>query len=402
MSENDNNTLSPALITILAAAVGITAANLYYAQPIIAMISQAVGLRPELSGLVVTLTQVGYGLGVLFIIPLGDMVESKKLIISMIGLTILSLLGMAFVTSLAPYFLAALLTGLGASAVQILVPYAAHFAPELKRGQVLGNLMSGLMIGIMLSRPVSSLLTGMFNWHAVFILSAILMLIIGIILQRFLPLKQPTVKGIRYTDLLKSMAKLYVTTEVLRRRAIYQAFLFGAFSLFWTASPLYLSSPEFGLSHSAIAIFALVGVAGAISSPYAGKAADRGHSQKATLIAMIASSFAFLLGNIIPGGSTLALIALVLAAILLDAGITANLVLGQRAIFSLPAEYRSRLNGLYIATIFIGGASGSALGGWAYATGGWTLTSWVGFVMPMLALLFFLTEKKNDLTESHL
>lgn len=395
MSDTQQNTLSPALITILAAAVGITAANLYYAQPIIAMISEAIGLRPELSGLVVTLTQIGYGLGVLFIIPLGDIVESKKLIIFMIGLTILSLMGLAFVTSLAPYFLAALLTGLGASAVQILVPYAAHFSPELKRGQVLGNLMSGLMIGIMLSRPASSLLTDLFNWHAVFVLSAVLMLIIGFILYKYLPPKEPTVR-ISYGGLLKSMAKLYVTTDVLRRRAIYQAFLFGAFCLFWTASPLYLSGPEFGLSHTAIAIFALVGVAGAISSPYAGKAADKGHSQKATLLAMLASSFAFLLGIIIPGGSVFSLILLVLAAILLDAGVTANLLLGQRAIFSLPGEFRSRLNGLYIATIFIGGASGSALGGWAYATGGWKLTSWVGFTMPMIAFIFFLTEKKSQ------
>ena len=400
MSENDNHNLSPTLIAILSIAVGITVANLYYAQPIISMISKSIGLRPELSGLVVTLTQAGYGLGVFFIIPLGDIVESKKLILSMIAMTIVSLLGLAYVTSLYPYFLAALLTGLGASAVQILVPYAAHFSSDLKRGQVIGTLMSGLMIGIMLSRPISSILTAMFNWHAVFVLSAVLMLMIGCILYYFLPPKEPTVKDLHYKDLIKSMAHLYMNTELLRRRAIYQAFLFGSFCLFWTASPMHLTGAPFHLSQTAIAIFALVGVAGAVSSPFAGKAADRGHSQKATLIAMISCSIAFLLGNIIPGNSVFALAALVIAAILLDAGITANLVLGQRAIFQLPAQYRSRLNGLYIATIFIGGATGSALGGWAYATGGWALTSWVGFAMPVLALIYFLTEKSTSPAES--
>lgn len=392
--------MSPLLITILAMAVGITAANLYYAQPIISMISQAVGLSPELAGLVVTLTQAGYGLGVLFIVPLGDIVESKKLILTMIGVTILSLLGMAFVSSLIPYFMAAFITGLGASAVQILVPYAAHFSPEIKRGQVLGTLMSGLMIGIMLSRPVSSLLTDFFNWHAVFVLSAVLMLITGIVLYVVLPPKEPTVKDLKYTKLLKSMGELYATTEILRRRAIYQAFMFGAFCLFWTASPLYLRGSEFNLSHTAIAIFALVGVAGAVSSPVAGMAADKGYSRMATIVSMLSAALSFLIGHALPGGSMVALGLLVVAAILLDAGITANLVLGQRAIFSLPAQYRSRLNGLYIATIFIGGASGSALGAWSYAKGGWALTSWVGFAMPMLAFIYFLTEKKESKTET--
>lgn len=389
-------TLSSKTIMILGAAVGITAANLYYAQPIISMISKAVGLSPELAGLVVTLTQAGYGLGVLLIVPLGDIIESKKLILTMFGVTIISLLGLAFVTSLAPYFLAALATGVGASAVQILVPYATHFSPEIKRGQVLGSLMSGLMMGIMLSRPISSLLTDFFDWHAVFILSAILMLVMGFILYKVLPSKEPTTKNIKYRDLIRSMITLYMSTPLLRRRAIYQAFLFGAFCLFWTASPLLLSGADFHLSQSAIAVFALVGVAGAISSPYAGKAADRGWTNAATLISMISCSLSFVLSHFFPDGSTIALIALVFSAILLDAGVTANLVLGQRAIFSLPAEFRSRLNGLYIATIFIGGATGSALGAWAYARGGWGLTSWVGFAMPMMALLYYLTERFNS------
>jgi predicted MFS family arabinose efflux permease len=276
--------------------------------------------------------------------------------------------------------------------VQVMVPYAAHLAPEKKRGQIIGTLMSGLMIGIMLSRPISSLLTDWFSWHSVFLTSAAMMVILAGVLYKYLPPRAPSDSSIRYSHLIKSMMQIVVDTPVLRRRAIYQAFLFGAFCLFWTASPLLLSGEKFNFSQTTIAIFALVGVAGAISAPFAGKAADRGWSQRATIVAMLASSFSFLLSHFFPMGSTASVVALVVSAILLDAGITANLVLGQRAIFSLQPELRSRLNGLYVAIIFIGGASGSALGGWAYANGGWELTSMVGFALPAMALLYFATE----------
>ncbi|ASD62292.1 MFS transporter [Bdellovibrio bacteriovorus] len=388
-------TLTRGLVLLLMAAVGIIVANLYYAQPITAMISQALGLDPSAAGLVVTLTQIGYGLGVLLIVPLGDIIENRRLVLTMIGIAVLGVLGLAFASQLTPYFIAAFATGLGASTVQILVPYTAHFAPEVKRGQVVGSLMSGLMIGIMLSRPVSSLLTDLFSWHAVFVLSAALMTVLAIILYKVMPERHPENKNIHYFDLLKSMGRLFVETPVVRRRGAYQAFMFGAFCLFWTASPLLLAGPKFNLSQSAIAIFALVGVSGAVIAPIAGKAADKGHSRIATMIAMTVSAFSFLLSHFFDGGSTASLAALVISAILLDAGITANLVMGQRAIFSLNAEYRSRLNGLFIATIFVGGAVGSTLGAWAYARGGWELTSWVGFLMPALAFAYFLTEKKS-------
>ena len=385
--------LSRGFVVLLATAIGVIAANLYYAQPLVAMISQALGLSPGAAGLVVTLTQAGYGLGVLLVVPLGDIVENRRLVMTMIAVTICGLLGLAFAKQLAPYFLAAFATGIGASTVQVLVPYAAHFAPEEKRGAIVGSLMSGLMLGIMLSRPTASLLTDLFGWHAVFVLSAVLMSIVGVVLFTKLPPRAPSNAGLTYSRLLASMARLFARTPILRRRSIYQALLFGAFCLFWTASPLYLSGPDFHFSQTSIAIFALVGVAGAVSAPFAGKAADRGKSQLATAIAMIGSSISFLLSHLFIQGSTASLLALVAGAILLDAGTTANLVLGQRAIFALEASIRGRLNGLYIATIFVGGAAGSALGAWSYAHGGWWLTSWVGFALPLSALLFFTTER---------
>ena len=388
------------LVILLATAVGVIAANLYYAQPLVAMISRELLLSSGAAGLVVTLTQVGYGLGVLLVVPLGDIVENRRLVLTMIGLTIIGLLGLIFSTALLPYFAAAFATGLGASAVQIIVPYSAHLVPEEKRGQMVGSLMSGLMLGIMLSRPTAGLLTDLFSWHAVFVASAIMMTILGFVLFRLLPPRQPVNQNILYRKLLISMIQLFLTTPVLRRKAFYQACVFSAFCLFWTACPLFLAGPDFQFTQTQIAVFALVGVAGAVSAPFAGRAADKGYGQLATTLALISCSISFLISHFFSPGSIISIIALVVSAILLDAGVSANLVLGQRAIFALDASKRSRLNALYIATIFIGGATGSALGAWAFSHGGWSLTAWWGFSLPLIALLYFLTEfSKNFKSE---
>ena len=387
---------SRGLIALLGLAIGVIVANIYYAQPLIGPIGTSLGLDPAAAGLTVMFTQMGYGLGVLFIVPLADLIENRKLILTMISIAIVAILGIALSTDLLTYFASALVVGFGASTVQILVPYAAHLTPEANRGRVVGSLMSGLMLGIMFSRPLASVLTDLVSWHAVFFLSAALMSGIAVALYKVIPernpKRNPNTKDLRYKDLLLSMSHLYLRMSVLRRRSIYQAFMFGAFCLFWTASPLLFSGPEFHMSQTGIAIFALVGVAGAISAPLAGRFADRGWSRSGTFIAMAAAALSFLMTHLFELGSTASLAALVIAAILLDAGITANLVLGQRAIFRLPSRYRSRLNGLYVATIFVGGAFGSSIGAWAFSRGGWSLTSWIGFALPTAALIYFGTE----------
>lgn len=393
--ENSKYVLTKRLSLLLAFAVGVIAANLYYAQPLTAQISLALGLDPSVAGLVVTLTQIGYGFGVLFLVPLGDLVENRRLILSLIGLAILALLGVSTSTQTFTYFASALILGVGVSAVQMIVPYAAHLSPEESRGQVVGNLMSGLMMGIMLSRPIAGLLTDLISWHAVFYLSAGMMVVTALCLYFFLPERQPNNSKIRYLDLLRSMVHLLSKYSVLRRRAIYQAFMFAAFCLFWTATPLLLAGPDFKMSQSVIAIFALVGVGGAILAPIAGKMADRGLTRMGSRLAMVSGSLAFVITHLAPVGSTASLILLTVAAVLLDGGVSANLVLGQREIFSLPAEFRGRLNSIYIAVIFIGGAFGSFIGAWAFAHGAWSMTSLVGFLLPFICLLYFMTEKKS-------
>jgi len=390
---SDHPAISPWLTLLLATACGLIAANLYYGQPLAGPISAELGMSPAAAGLIVTLTQIGYGLGLLLIVPLGDLFENRGLILTVIFAGAAALLAAGLVTHPLPFLAAALFIGLGSVAVQILVPYAAHMAPEAARGKVVGNVVSGLMLGIMLARPASSFIAQFSSWHVVFYLSSAAMIVLMIVLALALPKRVPTSK-LAYRHLLSSMGRLAVTTPILQRRALYQACMFGAFSVFWTTTPLLLAGPEFGLSQGGIALFALAGVAGAIAAPIAGRWADRGLTRPATIFALLLVSASFLMTHLAPHGSTLALGLLTAAAILLDFGVTTNLVLGQRAIFSLGPEYRNRLNGLYMATFFAGGAIGSAVGGWAFAHGGWWLTSWIGFALPVLALLYFTTEKR--------
>ncbi len=379
------------MTVLLAATCGLIVANLYYAQPLAGPISASFGLSHAGAGLIVTMTQLGYGAGLLFIVPLGDLVENRRLILGITALATLALLGAALAPTAAVFLIAALLIGLGSVAVQILVPYAAHLAPEAKRGQVVGNVMSGLMLGIMLSRPIASFIAEVSSWHMVFFASTAVMVILMGVLLRALPPRVPTHR-VGYGALLASMLQLARTMPVLRRRAVYQFCLFGAFSLFWTTTPLLLAGSAYHLSQFGIALFALAGVAGAVSAPLAGRMADRGWIRPASGFAMLIVAAGFGVTHLAAPGSPVALGLLVLGAIVVDFGVTANLVLSQRAIFSLGAEYRARLNGMFMAFFFVGGAAGSAAGGWAYATGGWPLASAIGIALPILALILWLTE----------
>ncbi len=383
------------LTTLLATACGLIVANLYVAQPLVGPIGASLGMSPAARRLIPTMTQIGYGAGLLLIVPLGDLVENRRLILCALGLAVLALAAAALSTQAVPFLAASLLVGLGSVAAQILVPYAAHMASDATRGRVVGNVMSGLMLGIMLARPVASIVTQALSWHAVFALLAAAMVGLALVLRFALPPRRPE-PGPGYGALLASMGRLALRTPVLQRRAFYHTCLFAAFSLFWTAVPLQLAS-AYHLSQDGIALFALVGVAGAIAAPLAGRAADRGWTRPATALAIAAALAALLLGRLGQpggeGGSHVGLAALVAAAVVLDLGVTANNVLGQRAIYQLGGAVRGRLTGLYMATFFVGGAAGSALGGWAFARGGWSLALWLGLALPLPALAGSLTER---------
>lgn len=387
-----NKDISSGLIILLATACGIIVANLYYAQPLIGVISNEIGLSNSSAGLIVTLTQIGYVVGLLFLVPLGDIVENKKLILILLFLSAFALISMVFVKSATLLLIASFFIGLGSVAAQVLVPLVSYLSSENARGRVVGNVMSGLLLGIMLARPISSLVADMWGWNAIFALSATVIIVLAFVLSKVLPTRKPQAKT-NYIALLNSMWQLLRTTPILRRRAIYHACVFGAFSLFWTTVPLLLSSPAFHFSQTAIALYALVGITGAIAAPIGGRLADLGWTRPATGIALTVVIISLLLPLIIQSSSPIGIAVLVIAAILLDMGVSANLVLSQRLIFSLSPEIRSRLNGLFMAIFFLGGAVGSFIGGWAYALGGWNLTLWIGIAFPTIALLYFAREK---------
>ncbi|RTE07014.1 MFS transporter [Paenibacillus whitsoniae] len=382
------------LMFLLAVSCGIIVANLYYAQTLVGPISEATGLSAAAAGLIVTITQIGYVIGLLFIVPLSDIVENRKLAVATLAVVVLALLAAASAHTASLFLTASFMIGLGAVVAQILVPYATYLSSAEERGRVVGNVMSGLLLGIMFARPVASFVASFLNWQAVFLMSAVIVALLAFGLFIALPKRQPA-PGLNYGRLIASLGTIVKTTPVLRRRALYQAALFGAFSLFWTVIPLHLAK-AFGVSQQGIAWFALAGVGGAVAAPIAGRLADRGWSHKLTGIAMLLAALSFLVAFLLPSHSTAALIALVVVAIVLDMAVSGNLVLGQRSIYALGSEARGRLNGLFMSIFFLGGAVGSSVGGWAYAQGGWELASIVGLLLPVLAFLYYLTEKKSE------
>jgi len=373
---------------LLAASCGLLAANIYYAQPLIGLIAPAVGLNDKAASLIVTFNQCGYCAGLALLVPLGDLIENRRLIVTTLGCASLALVLAAVAPSGPLFLLACLLIGLLSVAAQMLVLIAAHLAPDASRGRMVGNVMSGLLAGIMLARPVSSLIASAFGWRAVFFASAAGIAALAVVMRALLPARQPNADH-HYFALIGSLWTLFRQTPVLRRRAAYQAFLFAAFSLFWTAVPLELAGPTFDLSQRGIGLFALAGAAGAVSAPIAGRLADRGWSRAVSGLSMAIIAVSFLLAQLGEAGSMAALIA---AGLLIDGSVQANQVVGQRAIYALGAETRSRLNGLYVALFFIGGAAGSAIASLVYALGGWRWICWIGFAFPIAALALFATE----------
>lgn len=378
--------LTRGLVILFAFCCGAIVANLYYAQPIVELIAPALGLSPEHAGLIVSLTQIGYAAGLLFLVPLADLLENRRLMMISVAVAGVSLL-LAAITEHPGIFLGlSLLVGFSSVAVQMLIPLAAHLAPEHSRGQVVGNIMGGLLLGILLARPLASLIADHFGWRCVFYVAAAVMLFILFVIALNIPRRQPDHRA-SYGQLMASLVTLLRRYPALRQRAVYQGLMFAAFSLFWTASPIYLARVH-SLSQSQIALFALVGAVGAASAPLAGRLADAGHTRKATLLALALAPLSLLFGLLQPGTTV---IGLALTGILLDFAVQMNMVLGQRTIYALDPASRGRLNALYMTVIFVGGAIGSALAGALYESAGWHGVALAGAALPGAALLVFLS-----------
>ncbi|KPA91148.1 MFS transporter [Pseudomonas sp. RHF3.3-3] len=377
--------MTRALVMLFAFCCGAIVANIYYAQPIIELIAPDLGISAHSASLIVSLTQIGYALGLFFLVPLGDLLENRKLMIATVVVSTLSLVAAGLSRQPGVFLMVSLLIGFSSVSVQILIPLAAHLAPEASRGRVVGGIMGGLLLGILLARPLSSVVADHFGWRTVFIGAAVLMLFIMLVILTTMPRRQPS-HSATYGQLLGSLGKLFRDQPVLRQRAWYQGLMFATFSLFWTAVPLELSRVH-GLSQSQIALFALVGAMGAIAAPLAGRLADAGHTHRASLLAMLLATLSFVPALVHPAYSV---IGLAVTGVLLDFAVQMNMVLGQRSVYALDAASRGRLNALYMTSIFIGGAIGSAVASSLYEQGGWAAIMALGSALPLVALLSFL------------
>jgi len=365
----------------MALTCGLVVANIYYNQPLLAAIGRTFHISDSRASLLATATQVGYTLGMLVVVPLGDMLERKRLMLWML-LGAAACLGAA---ALAPTFGllagASILIGICSAVPQLLLPMAAHLAPEADRGRIVGRVMSGLLIGILLSRTVSGYVGAHLGWRTVFEGAAGIMVALASLLAWRLPRDQPHFQG-TYASLMQSLGTLVRELPPLRRSALVGASIFAAFSVFWTTLAFYLESPAYQYGSDVAGFFGLVGAVGALAAPLAGGLADkRGPSYAITVGIALALVSYLVLG--LAGGS---LVGLVLGVILLDVGVQSAHISNQTLVFSLRPEARSRLNTVYMTGYFTGGSLGSVIGGLAWTHYGWPGVCTVGGAFVALAL----------------
>ena len=371
------------VMLVLAFACGAGVANLYYAQPLLDLIGRSFGVSQGAATTVVSLTQIGYAIGLALVLPLGDLLENRKLASRTLLVTALALAGAALAPGLGVFLAAALLIGVTSVVVQILVPLAAHLAPEESRGKYVGQVMSGLLLGIMLARSVASFAAAAWGWRSIYAISAVLMLVTAVLLIKVLPVRRPG-HSATYRALLVSTVRLARTEPTLVRRALTQALLFGAFTAYWTAVAFVLIDRH-QLSQTGIAVFALVGAGGAASAPIAGRLGDAGHGRAGRIVAIGVAVLAMLVAGL--GAGSLVLLAL--AGVLLDAAVQGHQVLSQRDIYSLAPQARARVNSVFMTCVFSGGAISSALTGVVHERWGWTgVTVFAGLLAGAAALIW--------------
>lgn len=357
----------PPLISLLSVAAGLVVANLYYCQPLLPQIGASFGAGAAASGALVTFSQLGYGLGILILVPLGDRVERARLIALMTAVVALMLFAEALAPTLVWVEIFGFAVGFCTIVPQLLIPYASHAVPEKMRGQAVGTVLSGLLIGILLSRTASGFVGGRYGWRAMFGLAGTAMLALALAFAIGLP-KQTPERRVPLGELFRSLWELLRREPLLRRHALIGGLAFGAFSVFWTTLAFFLQSPPWHYGADVAGLYGLVGVAGALAAPVIGRLADLRDPGIVNLLGLTLTVAAFAI-YALTGHS---LLGLGVGVLLMDLGVQSSHVANQTKVFGLDPALRSRLNTLYMVGYFTGGALGSALGAQAYRLFGWT------------------------------
>ncbi|QNE18850.1 MFS transporter [Kribbella qitaiheensis] len=371
--------MQPSRRLFLAIAAGAAVANVYFAQPLVVTMGADLGIPPGRVGLFVTITQLGYGLGLFFLVPLGDLVDRRRLIRLQFLLLAAALLvtGVAHTAALLLIGLAAI--GLLAVVTQSLVAFAASLSRPAEVGRVVGAVTSGIVIGILLARTVSGLLADLAGWRSVYLASCVLSLLIAVTLFRTTPQNKA---NLSYCELLRSTASLW-TEPLFRARAVLALLIFAAFSTLWSSIALPLSAPPYGLSHTAIGAFGLVGAAGALAAGPAGRLNDRGRGRFTTLAALTLLTLSWLPLAFTPRS----LWALAIGAILLDLAVQAVHVSNQSMIYGLRPDAGSRLIGGYMVFYSIGSGLGAIASTALYDAFGWLAVCLLGATFSLAALV---------------
>ncbi|WP_052097071.1 MFS transporter [Paenibacillus odorifer] len=389
--------LSKQFILILAIASGLSVANMYYNQPLLAEIGRTFNASSNSVGYVSMLTQIGYALGMLFFVPLGDIRERRTLISGLLIAVSLSLIGFATAQNLTWMYIASFAIGITTVVPQVIIPLSAELALPEERGKVIGTVMSGLFFGILLARTISGIIGDMFGWRAMYWIAAVVMLLLSLILYRLIPATKPD-NNSSYSDLLKSMGQLIRRYSTLRESSLIGACMFGGFSVFWTSLAFFLEGEPYHYSSSITGLFGLIGVAGAAGAPFIGRLADRIAPKKIVgillLITLIAYGFFGLAGFTIWS--------LIAGVIILDLGVQGSQVSNQTRIYALEPAARSRINTVFMVSTFTGGAIGSTLGSFAWQHWGWSGVCLMGGTLVVAALCIWIVYRvieKEDIPE---
>ncbi|WP_409310026.1 MFS transporter [Pectobacterium sp. B1J-3] len=381
-SQSKQQGLSLSLTLIMSIATGLAVASNYYAQPLLETIARAFELSVNQAGFIVTAAQLGYAVGLLFLVPLGDMFERRALIVSMTLLAAGGMLITASSTTLWLMITGTALTGLFSVVAQILVPLAATLATPETRGKVVGTIMSGLLLGILLARTVAGALASLGDWRTVYWVASSLMIVMALILWRALP-RIHQENTLNYPQLLASIFRLFATTPLLRTRALLGCFSFANFSILWTSMAFLLAAPPYHYSEGVIGLFGLVGAAGALAASRAGRLVDQGKASQTT----IAGLLILLLSWLFVAWGVQSVIALIIGIIALDLAVQGVHVTNQSVIYRMMPEARNRLTAGYMTSYFIGGALGSLISAAAYQHWGWLGVCAAGSSISALNLL---------------
>ena len=360
------------LVGLLASGAGLAVAALYYSQPMLGELGADIGASARQVGLVPTLTQLGYAAGIFLLAPLGDRYDRRRIILAKAAALVVALLAAGAASSVALLWLASLAVGLAATLAQDIVPAAATLAPEAQRGKVVGTVMTGLLMGILLSRVVSGFVASHFGWRSMFVAAAVSLAAFAAVAARALPRFRPTTH-LHYPALLASSARLWQRHATLRRAALAQGLLAVGFSAFWSTLAVMLHASTWHLGSAAAGAFGLAGAAGALAAPIAGRLADKRGPELVTRLGTSLAAVSFLVmagGALLPLQDQLWVIGL--GAVGFDLGVQATLIAHQTIVYGIDPGARSRLNALLFTGMFIGMSSGAALGSLVLAPWGWT------------------------------